>query len=164
MVKRFHFRLERVLKWKQQRQRQAELLQQAAQLAWTAAQAEVQELQARFAQAARALEGQIGQAVPIGAWLAKQAYGDQIRQALESAEARFGVAAQKLREAAAQRTQIATEVEALLILRRQQGQAHKEEATRTEQQRLDEVGLRRWQLLQDEETLRQRPPPEGEFT
>ncbi len=147
-MQRFHFRLERVLQWKAQRERQAEIQQQEAQLALAAAEREVQDLTAQLTQTAQTLAAQIGHPVAISSWLAHQDHSAQIRQTLEAAEARVGLAVQQLQEAEARRTGIALEVEALRTLRRQQWQAFQEEAARAEQTRLDEVGLRRWQAAQ----------------
>ncbi len=161
-MRRFHFRLERVLQWKQQRQRQAEIRQQQAQWVLAAAKTATEQLSARLVQAAQALEAQIGQPIPVASWLARQDHGAQIRRALETAEADVQLANQKLQEAEALRTQIATEVEALLVLRQRQWQAYQEEAVHTEQNRLDELGLRRWQKAQGDDAFGARARNEGQ--
>src|SRR2546422_8526661 len=117
-MKRFHFRLERVLKLKQQRERQAELRQQQARLMLENAKANVAVLTDRLIQNAAALEAQIGNLVQPDSWIAGYQYLAQIGQALELAEVKARRAGEGVREADALRARIAIEVEALLYLRR----------------------------------------------
>ena len=157
-MKRFHFRLERVLKLKQQRERLAELRQQQARQVVEAAKAEVARLTEQLRQTAGALGGKLGGAVPASAWVAHYEHSAQLGQALQSAEARVERALRGLHEASAQRTQIAREVESLLYLRRQQWDEHWKDVARAEQVQLDEQGMRRWMAAQAADA----PAPGGE--
>jgi flagellar export protein FliJ len=143
-MKRFRFRLERVLKLKLQKERQAELRQRQARVVLQAAQSEVAAIEDRLAQNAAALESQIGQSVEPDLWLARYQHLTAIGQALESAEAKAQPAARDLEQADAARARIATETEALAQLRERCWEEHRANARRAEQQYLDELGLHRW--------------------
>lgn len=143
-MKRFDFRLQRVLKLKQQRERLAELRQRQARQVLDAARAEVARLWEQLGHTAGALTGKLGGAVPASAWVAHYDHSVQLSKILETAEAREQRAEQGVQEAAALHTRIAQEVEALLCLRGQQWASHWQEVARADQVRLDELGLRRW--------------------
>ncbi len=147
-MRRFQFRLERVLKLKEQRERLAELRLQQARLAVEAAQARVQSLQEDLARAAQALQSKIGQATTPGEWLARADHSTVVGKTLQAAEAQVQLAEQALHAAAAERTRLATEVEALLHLRREAWALHCEAMQQSEQERLDELGMRRWKANQ----------------
>jgi hypothetical protein len=142
-VRRFEFRLERVLKVKKQREWLAELRLKQARAVLDAAEAEVAALTEQVARGADALAARLGQpddGSRLGRWQQSARLGDL----LEAAEAKARAAAARYREAAAARTQIAAEVEALFFLRRQEWQEHRLALLRAGQEQLDEVGLRRW--------------------
>lgn len=147
-MKRFQFRLERVLRLKEQRERLAELRQQQARLAVEAARARVSLLQEELTRAARSLQDKVGRAAASGEWVAGAEHTARLGKALGAAEADVRRADEDLRAAAVERTRVATEVEALLHLRQEAWQVHHEEAQRDEQERLDELGMRRWQREQ----------------
>jgi flagellar export protein FliJ len=147
-MKRFQFRLERVLKLKEQGERMAELRLKKARATLEQARAEVAALWNRLTQNATALAEQVGTAVSPGAWIAYYEHSAQLAQALDVAEANVQRALQALQEAAAQRTKLATEVETLNYLRHQQWQEHWSEVARLEQIRLDDLGMRRWRAAQ----------------
>ncbi len=157
----FHFGLERLLKVKRQREREAGLLQQQARQALEAARSRVAALEAELARAAATWQGNLGQALPAGGWVTAHAHSTRLGQLLLAGEAEQARAVRAFEEASARWTRIATEVEALLYLRRQAWNAYHVEALRQEQDRLDELSLRRW-------TARQRrghasgAGPEGE--
>jgi flagellar biosynthesis chaperone FliJ len=69
---------------------------------------------------------------------------ERLGQSIHVSEQEVERAEQKLLAAAEQRAQIATEVEALDTLRRQQWEQWQQEARKADQDRLDELGLRRW--------------------
>jgi flagellar export protein FliJ len=144
-LRRFHFRLERVLKLKQQRQHLAELREQQARLNLDAAQARARALDEELAQAAQALCLQVTGPLSSGAWLAASAHTAHLSRAMQDAALQVGKAAKAVREAEATRIQRATETEALLHLRLSAWEEHRDEAVGSEQKRLDEEGLRRWQ-------------------
>lgn len=143
-MKRFQFRLERVLKLKKQRERLAELWQHQAHLAVEAARARVANLQEELARAARALQGHVGQPTTAGAWLIGTDHALRVGKALGAAETEVRHAEQELREAAAARTRLTTEVEALLHLRQTAWEVHAEERQRAVQRQLDELSMRGW--------------------
>ncbi len=147
-MKRFRFRLQRVLKLKQQRERLAELRQLQARRALEAIRAEAARLRERLGQTAGALGGKLGAPIPAAAWVAYYEHSAQLGQAIEAAEARAERAARTLQEAAAQHAEIAREVESLLSLRRSQWELYLQDAARVEQTRLDELGMRGWTSAQ----------------
>ena len=133
------------MKWKQQRERLAELRQKQARLVLDTANSAVQMLQERLSQTALVMQARIGQSVTTAAWIAHYHHAAQLGQTLESAEARARQAGQALQQANAERAKIATEVEALIHLRQRQWQEHQRQIARLEQNQLDELGIRRWQ-------------------
>lgn len=143
-MKRFEFRLARVLKLKRQREQLAEIRQKQARAALDAAQAMVAAQEQRLAQTADTLAAQVGQALASLTWIALHEQSVQLSRLVQEAEAQQRQAAQKLQEAEAQRTQMKQEVEALLFLRRQQWQAYQQDLARAQQEQLDELALVRW--------------------
>jgi flagellar export protein FliJ len=142
-MKRFHFRLERLLRLKQQNELQAELRQRHARGVWEAAGREVDSLVDRVAQSAAALESRIGRPVEAAFWVAQSQHMAQLRWALDGAEANAKRAESALDEANRLRQAAAADVESLRFLRKQQWQRHRAESNRAEQQRLDELWLSR---------------------
>jgi hypothetical protein len=142
-VKRFEFRLERVLKVKQQRQRLAELRQQQARARLDAALAVTVALQGEIRETAAAVARSIG-GNGRQLWMALYERSRILGLALEAAEVKVRQAEQEFSQADAGRRQIATEVEALLNLRQQQWQGYCQDVARVRQEQLDELGLRRW--------------------
>jgi flagellar export protein FliJ len=147
-VKRFRFGLERVLRLKKQKERLAEMRQQQARTALDAALAVVADLQTQVAETAADVAAHAGMAEPVGAWRTRNARVSYLAVQIQAAEAKVAEATRKLQEASAARVQITTEVEALLFLGRQQWQTHRELVAAKEQERLDDVGLRRWARAQ----------------
>jgi flagellar export protein FliJ len=143
-VKRFEFRLERVLRLKAQRARLAELCQRRARLAVDAAEARVAALNAELVRNAVGLGEKVGRALPIGAWQDVQTRANLLGRQLTAAEADLRRVAGELEHAAAARAQAVAEEEALLFLRRTAEEAHREAEARAEQVRLDELSLLRW--------------------
>jgi flagellar export protein FliJ len=148
-VKRFEFRLERVLRLKRQRTRLAELQQKRARLAVEAIEARIVAIRADLARDALGLEAKVGRPLPVGAWQSVQARAARLGRDLVAAEADLRKAVEELERAAAARARAATEEEALLYLRRHAEEVHREAAARAEQVRLDELGLRRWQAARE---------------
>jgi flagellar export protein FliJ len=148
VVRRFQFSLERVLKWKSHLEHLAEQRQKQARLAWEAAYANVAGIQGKLVDAANKLASRKGQFAPGSAWAADAFYANQLGQALEMAEGQARLAARKLQDTTAQRSKISAEVEALKALRSRQLHEHVRRANRREQERMDEVGLQRWQAGQ----------------
>jgi flagellar protein FliJ len=148
-VKRFEFRLERVLRLKRQRARLAELNQKRARLAVEAVEARIAALREELARDALGLAAKIGQALPVGAWQSVQVRAARLGRDLLAAETDLRKAAEELERAAATRARAATEEEALLYLRRHAEEAHREAMARAEQVQLDELGLLRWRAARD---------------
>jgi flagellar FliJ protein len=143
-VRRFEFRLERVLKLKKQREWLAEMRQKEARAALDAALAAVAAVNDQIARNAAALAAALAQAGQDGSWLARQQQSVGLGHLLELAEAEAREREVKFREACAARTQVAQEVEALLHLRGEEWQAHRAEVQKAQQEQLDEVGMRLW--------------------
>lgn len=143
-MQRFEFRLERVLKVKQQRERLAEMRQKQARVALDAARADVAALNDQIARNAAEYEARLGRGGAadglLGLWQQSARFADQ----MSFLEARVHQAAAHYQAASAARAQIATEVEALLGLRRQKWEEHRLLAQRAQQEQLDDVGMRRW--------------------
>jgi flagellar FliJ protein len=148
-VKRFEFRLERVLRLKRQRARLAELRQKRARLAVEASQARVAGIRQQLARAAVGLEEKMGKALPAGAWQGVQVHAALLGRDLTAAEADLLRATGELEQAAAARARAVAEEEALLYLRRHAEEAHREAGERAEQVRLDELGLLRWRAARE---------------
>ena len=149
-MKRFEFKLERVLHFKQQREKMAEVQQKKAAAALKTVEDEIAVLQDRLAETAAVLESRAAGAPELATWLACYAQAGRIGKALEAAEARAQKARRYLLEANAQRRQAAIEAEGILTLRRQQWQVHQKLRRREEQERGDELALRRWQASRDD--------------
>jgi len=148
-VQRFEFRLERVLKLKKQREWLAELRQKQARVALEAARAEAAILQEQIAQSAAALAAHLADPARDASWVARHQQALRLGPLLELAEAKSRQANEKYRQASAARTQVATEVEALLHLRQQEWHAHRLIVLRAQQEQLDEVGMRQWRAGPD---------------
>ncbi|HZT82338.1 MAG TPA: flagellar export protein FliJ [Gemmataceae bacterium] len=144
-MKRFQFRLERLLRLKEQRKRQAELAQAQARQALDRARAEVASLLGQLAAAAEECARRVGRPLPAGEWLLRQDHVGRLRAALDAAEEGVRQAERNLAEADARRARAALEVEALTRLRQRQWEAWRRDADRAEQGQADELGMRRWQ-------------------
>lgn len=149
-MKRFDFRLARVLKLKRQQAWLAEQRQKQARAVLDTAQARVTDLEGQLAQTAASLVGHLGHTVDSSAWIARYEHSMQIEWALDVAEARVQEAFAKWQETVAKQTQMRQEVEALLHLRRQQWQAYQREVSLEQQEHLDELSMRRWMIRQAE--------------
>jgi flagellar export protein FliJ len=148
-VKRFEFRLERVLRLRHQRARLAEMRQLQARHAVDVAEARVAAIRAELARDALGVGEKVGRALPAGAWQGVQAHAARLGRDLEAAEADARRAAEELEKAAAARVRAVAEEEALLYLRRRAEEAYHDAMARAEQVRLDELGLLRWRSARD---------------
>jgi flagellar FliJ protein len=147
-MKRFQFRLEKVLRLKRQKDRLAESRQLQARRIWEAARNEVDFLLDRLVQSAAAVEAQVGRPIEPDFWIAQYQHMTQVRLAVDAAEARATKAMTALEEANRLRRVTAAELESLQLLRQQQWQQHRQESATVEQQRLDDVYLHRDRFLQ----------------
>jgi flagellar export protein FliJ len=144
-MRRFEFKLERVLRYKQQRERLAEIRQKQAAAALKLVRDEIARLEGQLKTTAAIMEQQLGE-MGVTSWLACHAQAVRIGKAIETAEARANQARLDLLEANARRQQATIEVEGILTLRHKEWQAHRRAAERQEQQRGDELAVRRWQM------------------
>lgn len=143
-MKRFEFSLDRLLKTKQQLERLAEMELLRAREAADSARAHLSGLQAQLARAADQFGAAVGRAMAPHQWAAASDLTERLGRSIQAAEQGVAEADGKLNAAARERGQLATEVEALTTLRQQQWDQWRHDAQRADQDRLDEVGLRRW--------------------
>ncbi len=156
-MKRFEFSLDRLLRVKRQLERLAEWEQQRALQAVEQARATVESLRAQLARIADQFNRAIGRTMTPQQWVSAADMAERLGHALRTAEQELTSAEQRLLTAAQERAQLATEVEAIATLRRQQWEQWRREAQKADQEQLDEVGLRLWQSRPDEETPRTTP-------
>jgi len=143
-VRRFVFTYAQVLRLKRQRERLAEMDLARAHAAARAARDRVDDLRRQLDRVADGLAGVVGRAVAPAEWVARAERTAHLGQAVAAAEAAAARAAGELEAAAKRRAALAVEVEALRTLRRQEWDRYRQEARRAEQERLDELSLRRW--------------------
>jgi flagellar protein FliJ len=146
LMKRFEFRLDQVLRLKQQRHKLAELRRREAQATRDRALAEVANVREKLSRAAAEGTSLLGQALSVAAWVNRSRYLDALEQNLRAVEANVRVAEQALQAAAAALAAAAKEEETFVALRDRQWQEHRREAARHEQHGLDELGMRRWRI------------------
>jgi flagellar FliJ protein len=144
-VKRFEFSLDRLLKVKKQLERLAELEQSRARDVVERAQANLRGLEDQLAAVSGRFAAAVGSAMTPSQWASASDMAERLGQSIRQAEQDVEAAEQKLMAASQERAQIATEVEALATLRQQQWERWQQEAQKADQERLDELGLRRWQ-------------------
>jgi flagellar FliJ protein len=149
-VKRFEFSLDRLLKVKRQLERLAELEQRRAREAVDRARAVLDDLRAQLTRVSEQITASVGRPMAPHQWAAAADQSERLGQSIRVSEQEVEQAEQKLLAAAEQRAQIATEVEALDTLRRQQWEQWQQEAQKADQNRLDELGLRRWREARGE--------------
>jgi flagellar protein FliJ len=143
-VKRFRFGLEQVLKVKKQRERIAEAKLAQARKALDDAQAHVETVRLEIGRVSATLGGLIGSVLRPETWAATFEHSDRLARAMRDAETALAQARKLFDEAAQARRAIATEVEILKSLRQQKLEEHRAETQKVEQNRLDELGMRRW--------------------
>jgi flagellar export protein FliJ len=143
-MKRFQFRLERILSLKEQRERQAEIEQQQARAQWEQARAEWVRMEEELVRTAASTRERLRQAAALGTWRAYYEQAARLGELLAAAQQRFTEAEKRLQEASRLRIQAAQEVETLRTLRAHEWQNFRKEANRRQQNNLDELGLQRW--------------------
>lgn len=144
-MKRFEFPLDRLLKVKRQLEKLAEARLGRARDGVERAKAAVQALHEQLAGVSAYMTGSLGRGFDPTRWAAASDLSEQIGRQIVEAEAAVAAAEAELQQATAARTEAATEVEALVTLRRQQWERWRYETAQSAQEQLDEVGLRRWQ-------------------
>ncbi|HWG43755.1 MAG TPA: hypothetical protein VN688_13285 [Gemmataceae bacterium] len=161
-MKRFHFRLERVLSVKVQRERLAEMRQRQAQARREEARAECVRIEEQLNQTTASASAKLRAAAILGTWQAHYAQAVALGELLAAAQRRADEAEAQLQEANRLRIQASLEVEALRALRAREWQSYRKEAARQQQNNLDELGLRRWLAAREEGPFGSPDAPEGE--
>lgn len=147
-MKKFEFHLDGLLRVKRQLENLAELEQQKAQQRVADAVARVRALTDQLAQASDHMAGRVGQAMAAGEWATAFTRAERLGEQIAGAKQDQAAAEQALESARRERVQVATEVEALSTLRGQQWEQWRQEVAAADQERLDELGMRRWQAAQ----------------
>ena len=143
-MKRFQFRLERVLSEKKRRERLAEIRQQQARMKLEEERAECGRIEEQLSHTTTNAAAKMREAASLGIWQAHYAQAVALGELLEAAQRRADDAEKQLREADRLRIQAALEVETLRLLRAREWQNYRKEAARHQQNILDELGQRRW--------------------
>lgn len=144
-MKKFQFRLQKLLWYHQQRQKRAEVMLQRAVMLRQGAFSEVQAVQAAIDHACRHSES-AGMLVNISSRESVAEHLQTLERTLTAAQKKLMQMEQQLREASQVCTQITRDVEGLLHLRAQQLVDHTDEVARQQQIVLDEVVMRQWSL------------------
>ncbi len=142
-MKRFQFQLEKLLRYHQQRQKQAELLLSRAAREQESARATVQELERRIDLACR-LPERVGRSIEPALREQSLRHAQQLCETLPAVQETLKAAEHRFREAQRQHTAVTQQVEALLHLRSQRWQEHLDEAARQHQIELDDVVMKQW--------------------
>lgn len=143
-MKRFVFRLERVLSVKEQRERMAEIRQEQARARLEEAQAACSSIEAEMSRTAAEAATRLRASAALGTWQAPYEQTAVLWRMLTEAQKRAEEAETQLQEANRLRLQASLEVETLRGLRTREWQAYRKEADRQRQNNLDELGLQRW--------------------
>ncbi len=149
-MKRFEFSLDRLLRVKRQLEHVAELEQLRAQHAVEIARATLGGLQDHLTRISDQFSASIGRAMAPQQWAGASVMAERVGQSIRASEQEVAEAEKQLHSAAQERAQLATEVEALATLRRQQLEKWQQEAQKADQETLDELVQRRWQNDQSE--------------
>lgn len=147
-MKRFEFSLDRLLRVKKQLEHIAELEQRRAQDATEKARAHLQSLRDQLDRIADHISASVGRAMAPQHWASAAEMTERVGQSIQASEREVAAAEQRLHAAAQERAQLATEVEALSTLRRQQVEKWQQEAQKADQNQLDELIQQRWQAAQ----------------
>ncbi len=142
-MKRFHFQLEKLLRYHQQRQKQAELMLAHAGRERAAAQEAVQELERRIDITCR-LPERVGRLIEPALREQSLRHAQQLSETLQRAQNRLKEADRRFREAQGQYTAVTQQVEALLHLRSQRWEEHLDEGNRQQQIELDDIVMKQW--------------------
>ena len=159
-MKRFDFRLERLLGLEKQMEQLAEQRQHQARAVFEAATAEVLRAEMRLEEAGSGGMEELRQDAALGSWQTRSELRVVLEQAVTIANKHANVSFQRLQAAHLERTRIATKVESLNHLRQEQLRVHRIEVARREYAQLDEVGMRRW--LDGANTRRDGESPQGD--
>lgn len=161
-MKRFYFRLQRVLSLKEQRERMAELRQQQARAGLEAIRAECIHIEDEMQRLATDAAARLRESATLGTWQAHYEQAAFLSDVLTAAQRRAAEAEAQLQEANRLRIQASLEVEALRSLRTREWQDYRKEAARQQQNNLDELGLQRWRANRAAGPLASPDPRQGE--
>ncbi len=160
-MKRFHFRLERVLSVKEQHERSAEIRQQQARARLEEARAECTRIEEQLDRTTANASAKLREAATLGTWQAHYEQAAVLGERLAAARLQANEAQAQLQEANRLRIQASLEVEALRALCAREWQNYLREAARQQQNNLDELGLQRWLAAQGAGPFGSRDTPEG---
>jgi flagellar export protein FliJ len=151
-MKKFQFRLERVLRYHQQRLKQAELRVARAALERDAAKTTVANWQQQIDRACQSKET-AGSLINPATRTNLTAHLEQLGNSLAMARERLKVAEQRFRETDRMRAEITQAVEGLSQLRELRQQEHRDEINRLLQIDIDEIVMRKWSARNGDDTL-----------
>lgn len=163
-MKRFQFRLQRVLALKEQRERLAELRQQQARTRWDDARTECLRIEEQLTQTTANAARRLREAAVLGTWQAHYEQAAALGELLAAAQRRLIEAEKLLQEANRLRIESALEVETLRDLRAREWQDYRKQAARQQQNNLDELGLQRWLAARDVGPFGSPDTAEGDVT
>ena len=143
-MKRFEFRLERLLELKRQAEKLAEIRQLQARWTLDVARRKESELADQIARSSSALTSHIGRPVPPSWWMAQYQYLAEMGRALQQAGMEREAAWKIVQDADRTRVRARAEAESLRLLRQRSWQDHQLVTSRIAQQRLDETVMQRW--------------------
>jgi flagellar biosynthesis chaperone FliJ len=144
-MKKFQFRLQRVLWYHEQRQKQAEVRLQQAAIQREAAYTDLLNVQQQLERACH-LPEQAGRLVDLPARLNVAEHLQTLGRTVTAAGEKLKLADERLREADRVRREITKDVEALLHLRIRQQADYEDDVARQQQIVLDEVVMRQWSM------------------
>lgn len=144
-MKKFQFRLQKLLWYHQQRQKQAEVRLRQAFMERDAALTERGKVEQEIERTCQ-LHEQPGGLINVSMRQNVAAHLQLLSRTLTAAEENLKLMDQRLREANEALTEVTKDVEGLLHLRAQQLQEHRDEVNRQQQIVLDEVVMRQWSM------------------
>jgi len=161
-MKRFRFRLERVLSLKEQHERLAEMRQQQARAHLEEVHAECARIEKEMERIAADAAARLRESATLGTWQAHYEQTAHLGEMLMAAQRRAMEGEARLQEANRLRIQASLEVEALRGLRTREWQNYRKEAAQQQQNNLDELGLQRWLAKRATGPFAGPDPREGE--
>lgn len=144
-MKRFEFSLDRLLRVKTQLEHIANLELQRAQDAVEKAHANLRMLNDQLSRISDQFATAVGRTMAPQQWASASGMVERVGQSIRIAEREVEETQNKVVQAAQERAQLATEVEALTTLRKQQFEKWQHESQKSAQERLDELVQQRWQ-------------------
>ena len=144
-MKKFEFRLQRLLWHHQQKKKQAEVLLQQAVMQREAASAEVNSIQLQIERACQ-LPEKIGGLIDVSARQSMADHLQSLGRTLTAAQEKLQKAEVRVRQANQVCMQIEKDVEGLLHLRAQQLAEYQDGIAHQQQIALDEVVMRQWSM------------------